>query len=483
MKKKGFKMRKTKIVCTIGPASESEEMLRKLIKAGMNIARFNFSHGDYEEHGNKFKNLKKVRTEMNMPIGVLLDTKGPEIRLGNFKDHKIELKRGQEFTLTTDDIEGDSSRASITYKGLVNDVKPGGSILIDDGLIELHINKVGSTDIVCTVLNDGPVSDKKGVNVPGTDLSMPFISEKDREDIIFGCRMGFDMVAASFTRTAEDIIEVRKLIESQNANMRIIAKIESVQGVNNIEKILEVADGVMVARGDLGVEIPLEDVPAVQKKIIKLAEQSGKQVITATQMLDSMMHNPRPTRAETTDVANAIYDGTTAIMLSGETANGMYPVEAVEIMSKIAEKTEMDIDYKERMRKRYADVVMKETTTAISHATCTIAEDIDAAAIITVTMSGFTAEKLSRYKPTCPILACSPSSRVACQTNLFFDVIPLIIHQEDNQEELLNSAVHMAELAGYVKPGDTVVLTAGMPLGVSGRTNLIRVIEVGKDLG
>ncbi|MBR1892943.1 MAG: pyruvate kinase [Lachnospiraceae bacterium] len=475
-------MRKTKIVCTIGPASQSEEMLRKLIKAGMNIARFNFSHGDYEEHGNKYKNLKKVREEMNSPIGVLLDTKGPEIRLRDFKDHKVQLKRGQEFTLTTEDILGDETRASITYKGLVNDVRPGGSILIDDGLIELHIDKVGSTDIVCTVLNDGPVSDKKGVNVPGTDLSMPFISEKDRADIIFGCEQGFDIVAASFTRTAEDILEVRKLIEEQGANMKIIAKIESVQGVKNVEEILKVADGVMVARGDLGVEIPIEDVPAVQKKIIKLAEQAGKQVITATQMLDSMIHNPRPTRAETTDVANAIYDGTTAIMLSGETANGAYPVEAVEIMSKIAERTEKDIDYKERMTKRFANQVTDETTTAISHATCTIAEDINAAAIITVTMSGFTAEKVSRYKPTCPIFACSPSYNVACQNNLLYGVIPLTIVQQENQDKLLEVAVAKAKDAGFVKDGDIVVLTAGMPLGVSGRTNMIRVVEVGKDL-
>ena len=475
-------MRKTKIVCTIGPASQSEDMLRKLIKAGMNIARFNFSHGDYEEHGNKYKNLKKVREELGSPIGVLLDTKGPEIRLCDFKDHKVQLKKGQEFTLTTEDILGDETRCAITYKGLVNDVRPGGSILIDDGLIELHIDKVGSTDIVCTVLNDGPVSDKKGVNVPGTDLSMPFISEKDRADIIFGCEQGFDIIAASFTRTAEDILEVRKLIEEQGANMKIIAKIESVQGVNNVEEILEVADGVMVARGDLGVEIPIEDVPAVQKKIIKLAEQAGKQVITATQMLDSMIHNPRPTRAETTDVANAIYDGTTAIMLSGETANGAYPVEAVEIMSKIAERTEKDIDYKERMTKRFGNQSTDETTTAISHATCTIAEDINAAAIITVTMSGFTAEKVSRFKPTCPIFACSPSYRVACQNNLLYGVIPLKIEEQNDQDKLLETAVERAKKAGYVKDGDIVVLTAGMPLGVSGRTNMIRVVEVGKDL-
>ena len=473
-------MRRTKIVCTIGPASQSEDMLRKLIKAGMNIARFNFSHGDHEEHGAKFKNLKKIRTEMDKPIGTLLDTRGPEIRLGTFKEEnkKYQLKKGQTFTLTTEEVVGDETKAYVNYAGLVNDVKEGGSILIDDGLIELHVDKVGSTDIVCTVMNDGPVSDRKGVNVPGADLSMPFISDKDREDIVFGCRLGFDFIAASFTRTADDIIQVRKLLDRHGSKMKIIAKIESVQGVRNIEEILKVADGIMVARGDLGVEVPLEEVPSLQKKMIKLAEREGKIVITATQMLDSMIHNPRPTRAETTDVANAIYDGTTAIMLSGETANGSYPVEAVEIMSRIAERTEGDIDYEQRMIDRYRDAIIPETTMAISHAACTVAQDINADAIIAVTMSGFTAERLSRFKPTCPIVACSTESRVAYQTNLLFDTIPLVIKQEEDAEALFESAIHQAELAGIIRHGSKVVLTAGLPLGVSGKTNMIRVEEV-----
>ncbi len=473
-------MRRTKIVCTIGPASQSEEMLRKLIKAGMNVARFNFSHGDHEEHGAKFKNLKKVRSEMNQPIGTLLDTRGPEIRLGTFKEEnkKYQLKKGQTFTLSTEEVVGDETKAFVNYAGLVNDVKEGGSILIDDGLIELHVDKVGSTEIVCTVMNDGPVSDRKGVNVPGADLSMPFISDKDREDIVFGCRLGFDFIAASFTRTADDIMQVRKLLDRHGSKMKIIAKIESVQGVRNIEEILKVADGIMVARGDLGVEVPLEEVPSLQKEMIKLAEREGKIVITATQMLDSMIHNPRPTRAETTDVANAIYDGTTAIMLSGETANGSYPVEAVEIMSRIAERTEADIDYEQRMISRYRDAIIPETTMAISHAACTVAQDIKADAIIAVTMSGFTAERLSRFKPTCPIIACSTESGVAYQTNLLFDTIPLVIKQEEDAEALFESAIHQAELAGIVHHGSKVVLTAGLPLGVSGRTNMIRVEEV-----
>ncbi|SKB64917.1 pyruvate kinase [Lachnospiraceae bacterium] len=473
-------MRRTKIVCTIGPASQSEEMLRKLIKAGMNVARFNFSHGDHEEHGAKFKNLKKVRSEMNQPIGTLLDTRGPEIRLGTFKEEnkKYQLKKGQTFTLSTEEVVGDETKAFVNYAGLVNDVKEGGSILIDDGLIELHVDKVGSTEIVCTVMNDGPVSDRKGVNVPGADLSMPFISDKDREDIVFGCRLGFDFIAASFTRTADDIMQVRKLLDRHGSKMKIIAKIESVQGVRNIEEILKVADGIMVARGDLGVEVPLEEVPSLQKEMIKLAEREGKIVITATQMLDSMIHNPRPTRAETTDVANAIYDGTTAIMLSGETANGSYPVEAVEIMSRIAERTEADIDYEQRMISRYRDAIIPETTMAISHAACTVAQDIKADAIIAVTMSGFTAERLSRFKPTCPIIACSTESGVAYQTNLLFDTIPLVIKQEEDAEALFESAIHQAELAGIIHHGSKVVLTAGLPLGVSGRTNMIRVEEV-----
>ena len=473
-------MRKTKIVCTIGPASESEEMLTKLIKAGMNVARFNFSHGDHAEHEAKFKRLVRIRREMNLPIATLLDTKGPEIRLRDFKDGKVMLVKGQTFTLTTDEVLGDEHRASISFKGLVNDVQPGGTILIDDGLIELHVDKVGSTDIECTVINGGPVSNHKGVNVPGADLSMPFISEQDREDILFGCKMGYNIIALSFTRTAQDVLDVRRILDEQGSRMKVIAKIESIQGVKNLESILDAADGIMVARGDLGVEVPLEAVPVLQKQMIKMAELKGKTVITATQMLDSMIHNPRPTRAETTDVANAIYDGTSAVMLSGETAQGAYPVEAVETMARIAERTEKDIDYANRMQRRLiASEGASDVTTAISHACCTVAEDIHAAAIITVTISGFTAERLSRYKPSCPIVACSLEPNVACQTNLFFGVVPLIIQPEKDAEQLFESAVHQAERAGLVRAGEKVVLTAGVPLGVSGKTNMIRVVELG----
>ena len=433
-------MRRTKIICTIGPASESEEKLKALILAGMNVARFNFSHGSHEEHEAKFKRLRRIRIAMNMPTATLLDTKGPEIRLRNFKNGKVTLKRGDRFTLTTDQI--------------------------------IH-------DILCTVENGGPVSDKKGVNVPDAELSMPFISEQDRSDIEFGCALGFDFIACSFTRTADDIRAVRKILDAHHSKMQVIAKIESTQGVRNIEEIMDVADGVMVARGDLGVEVPLEEVPVIQKRIINLAQRKGKIVITATQMLDSMIHNPRPTRAEATDVANAVYDGTTAVMLSGETAAGAYPVEAVQTMAKIARRAEEDINYLERRLSLLRnDAVARDETTAICHACCTVAEEIGAAAIITVTISGFTARRLSRLRPTVPVIACTTNARVACQTNLLYGVVPLIIGMEDSEDALFAAALARADMTGLVKKGDKIVLTAGLPLGSSGNTNMIRIIEV-----
>ena len=469
-------MRKTKIICTIGPASESEEMLEKLMLAGMNVARFNFSHGTHEEHEAKFRRVVRMRRSLGMPVATLLDTKGPEIRLRDFEGGKVMLEKGQTFTLTTEDILGDANRASVTYKELPGDVNVGGSILIDDGLIALRVDAKTDTEITCTVINGGPVSNHKGVNIPGADLSMPFISAQDREDIEFGCRLGYDFIAASFTRTARDVEDIREILKANNCPMKIIAKIESVQGVNNIEEILRAADGVMVARGDLGVEVPLEEVPVIQKRIIKMANQMGKVVVTATQMLDSMMHNPRPTRAESTDVANAIYDGTTAIMLSGETASGAYPLESVKTMARIAERAEADINYKWLMRQ--FDETDADITTAISHATSTVAEDIGAKAIITVTMSGFTAARLSHYKATCPIIACTVSEPVACQMNLLFNVTPLTIPQENREDMLFDAAVDAAKKAGLVNKDDYVVLTAGVPLGVAGNTNMTRVIEV-----
>ena len=470
-------MRKTKIICTIGPASESEEKLRELMIAGMNVARFNFSHGSHEEHKKKFDRVIKISNELGIPVATLLDTKGPEIRLKDIEGGKTELVAGQKFILTTEDILGNNEKVSITYKNLKNDISEGTTILIDDGLIEMVVDSIEETDIICTVVNGGPISNHKGVNVPGAVLSMPYISEVDRSDIMFGCDMGFDFIAASFVRCKEDILEVRKILDEHNSHMKIIAKIENMQGIENLEDILTVSDGIMVARGDMGVEIPMEEVPVVQKRMIKMAEAQGKHVVTATQMLDSMIKNPRPTRAEVADVANAIYDGTTAIMLSGESAAGLYPVEAVKTMSQIAERAEQDIDYNSRMKRR-EHIDSFDVTTAISHATCTTAMDLKAAAIITVTISGFTAGMISRYKPSCPIIACSVSPRICRQLSLSWGVTPIWIARESTAEDLFDEAVRAAEEAGYIKKGDKVVLTAGVPLGVSGRTNMLRVVEV-----
>ena len=470
-------MRKTKIICTIGPASESEERLRELMLAGMNVARFNFSHGSHEEHKAKFDRVIKVSSELKLPVATLLDTKGPEIRLKDIEGGKTELVSGQKFILTTEEILGNNEKVTITYKGLKDDINVGTTILIDDGLIEMVVDEINETDIICSVVNGGPISNHKGVNIPGAALSMPYISDVDRSDIMFGCDMDFDFLAASFVRCKEDILEVRKIIEEHGSHMKIIAKIENMQGIRNLDEILEAADGIMVARGDMGVEIPMEEVPIVQKQMIKKAEALGKHVITATQMLESMIKNPRPTRAEATDIANAIYDGTTAIMLSGESAAGLYPVEAVKTMAKIAERTEEDIDYNSRLRRR-KDIDDIDTTTAISHATCTTAMDLKAAGIVTVTISGFTAGMIARYKPSCPIIACSVSPRTCRQLNLAWGVTPIWIARESTAEDLFDEAVHAAEKEGYIKKGDKVVLTAGVPLGVSGRTNMIRVVEV-----
>ena len=462
---------------TIGPASESEERLRELMLAGMNVARFNFSHGSHEEHKAKFDRVIKVSSELKLPVATLLDTKGPEIRLKDIEGGKTELVSGQKFILTTEEILGNNEKVTITYKGLKDDINVGTTILIDDGLIEMVVDEINETDIICSVVNGGPISNHKGVNIPGADLSMPYISDVDRSDIMFGCDMDFDFLAASFVRCKEDILEVRKIIAEHGSHMKIIAKIENTQGIRNLDEILEAADGIMVARGDMGVEIPMEEVPIVQKQMIKKAEALGKHVITATQMLESMIKNPRPTRAEATDIANAIYDGTTAIMLSGESAAGLYPVEAVKTMAKIAERTEEDIDYNSRLRRR-KDIDDIDTTTAISHATCTTAMDLKAAAIVTVTISGFTAGMIARYKPSCPIIACSVSPRTCRQLNLAWGVTPIWIARESTAEDLFDEAVYAAEKEGYIKKGDKVVLTAGVPLGVSGRTNMIRVVEV-----
>ncbi len=468
-------MRKTKIICTLGPATDREGVLKELILTGMDVARFNFSHADHEEHHNRLKMLISLRDELNLPIAALLDTKGPEIRIGDFKDKKVSLIKGQTFVLTTNQIEGTSSIVSFNCDSLIQDIQPGSTILIDDGLVEMTVNSKTDTDIVCTVNNDGMISDKKGVNVPGTNLSMPFISKKDQEDIIFGAQHGYDFIAASFTRCADDVLNIRKILKDYNCKTtKIIAKIENMQGVDNIDEIIAVSDGIMIARGDMGVEIPLEDVPVIQKMIIKKVYNAGKQVITATQMLDSMMKNPRPTRAETTDVANAIYDGTSAIMLSGETAAGLYPVEALKTMDRIAIRTEQDIDYKKRFRMQESKE-NPDITDAISHATCTTAHDLNAAMIITVTKSGRTARMISRYRPDCIIMGCSTEEQVCRQLNLSWGVKPILIKEEQDTFDLFEHAVDIIEQKGYLKDGELTVITAGVPLGISGTTNMIKV--------
>lgn len=475
-------MRKTKIVCTLGPSTDKGDVLRQLIMGGMNVARFNFSHGDHAGHLARMNKLKEIREELNIPLATLLDTRGPEIRIGNFKEGSVSLKKGDMFTLTTRMVEGDSSIVHVNYPDIINDVSIGGRILIDDGLVGMRINELTDTDILCTVENDGVISDKKGVNLPNCEISMPFISERDREDIIFGIEQGFDFIAASFVRTAADIMEIRKILNEFNCNtIDIIAKIENMQGVENIDEIIRVSDGIMVARGDLGVEIPLEEIPVIQKDLISKAFNSERRVITATQMLDSMMKNPRPTRAEATDVANAIYDGTSAIMLSGETAAGAYPVEALMTMDKIARYTEENINYIKRFKNRESDPET-DVTNAIAHATCMTAIDLSATAIITVTKSGNTAKLISKYRPMAPIIGCTMSASVYRQLSMSWGVIPMLINEENDTDTLFGHAIELAMEAGYLKAGDLTVITAGVPLGISGTTNLLKVAVAGNVL-
>lgn len=476
-------MRNTKIVCTLGPTSETEEVLKKLILSGMNVARMNFSHGTHEEHKKRFDLVKKVRTELDKPIAIMLDTKGPEIRTGSFENGEIFLNENQEFIVTTREVLGNEKICNITYKGLPNDIKQGDEILIDDGLIELEVLEViNDTDIKCLVRNQGPVKNHKGVNVPGVKINLPAITQKDIDDIKFGIINDIDFIAASFIRKAEDVIDIRRILEENGAeHVQIISKIENQEGVNNIREIIEASDGIMVARGDLGVEIPTEDVPLVQKSLIRWCNAVGKPVITATQMLDSMIRNPRPTRAEVTDVANAIIDGTDAIMLSGETAAGKYPVEAVETMANIAERIEDSLDYKRAQRSRILgkDITI---TNAISHATCTSAQSLEASAIITATSSGYTANAVSKFRPECPIIATTPSERVMRKLALVWGVHPILSKESKSTDEIIEISVKDSLEKGLISDGDLVIITAGIPVGVSGSTNLIKVHIVGEVL-
>ena len=471
-------MRKTKIICTLGPSTDKGDVLRDLIANGMNVARFNFSHGSYEEHGGRLAKLKALREELGKPVAALLDTKGPEIRLKEFKNGVEMLEAGQTFTLTTREVEGTKEICSVTYKDLPQDVQPGGTIMLDDGLIMLHIEQVTDTDIICTVLNSGKIKTKKGVNVPGVHLSMPYLSQKDREDIIFGVQNGFDFIAASFVRTAQDVYDIRNLLNEYDSNIRIIAKIENREGVNNIDSILSAADAVMVARGDLGVEIDFTELPGIQKDIIDRSFSFGKPIVTATQMLDSMMVNPRPTRAEISDVANAIYDGTSAIMLSGETAAGDYPVEALKTMSAIAERTENEEHYRAQ---RHAEIQIS-VSDATAHAACLTAKDVNAAAIVTVSESGNTARLLSKYRPKQPIIACVMDEQVQRQLSLSWGITSLLMGPAHSTDELIEMSTALAEKNGYLHNGELAVVTAGVPVGVSGTTNMIKIHMIGNCL-
>ena len=474
-------MRKTKIVCTLGPSTDREGVLREMIQAGMNVARFNFSHGTHAEHKVRLDALKALREELDAPVAAMLDTKGPEVRLKDFAGGRVHLTAGQEFTLTTVQVEGDAHRCSITYGELPGDVKAGDTILLDDGLVRLTVLETSETEIRCRVENDGDMKNHKGVNVPGVRLNMPYMSQQDRDDLLFGAEQGFDYVAASFVRSAADVRELRHVLDKAGSRMRIIAKIENQEGVSNLPEILDAADGIMVARGDMGVEIDFAEIPLIQKNMIARCVACGKPVITATQMLDSMMENPRPTRAEITDVANAIYDGTSAIMLSGETAAGAYPVEALKTMSAIAERTENEPHYRDE---RFKDAAHGQISVsdATAHAACLTARDVNAAAIVTVSESGNTARLLSKYRPTQPIIACVMDEQVQRQLSLSWGITSLLMGPAKSTDELIEMSTALAQKNGYLHNGELAVVTAGVPVGVSGTTNMIKIHMVGNCL-
>ena len=470
-------MKKTKIIATLGPSTDKEGVLRGILEAGVDVVRFNMSHGDYAEHAGRMAQVKALREELGLPIAALLDTKGPEIRTGNFAE-PVVLEEGQKFTLYTNDHPGDKDGCYITYAGLPRDVSIGQRILIDDGLVGMVVDSITDNEIRCTVQNGGKVSSHKGINCPETHFSMPYLSDKDRDDLSFGKEQGFDYIAASFVRCADDVRCLRYELDRIGwKSVKVISKIENAEGVANMDEIIALSDGIMVARGDMGVEIALEEIPVVQKQLIKKTVSVGKVVVTATQMLDSMIYNPRPTRAEATDVANAIYDGTTAIMLSGETAAGKYPVETVRTMASIAKRTESDIDYLKRFH-NMQNIGDRTTTTAISHATVMTAQEIGAAAIVTLTESGFTARMVSRFMPRCLIIATTPNEGVCRQMNLLWGVMPMLVPEKNNTDELFAAAVEAAVKHDAIKRGDRLVLTAGLPLGSSGSTNMIKVQDV-----
>ncbi len=476
-------MLRTKIICTLGPSSEDKYIMSQLIQAGMNIARVNLSHGDHEEHSKRIKVLRETCRELKSNVALLLDTKGPEIRLGTFYGGKVTLEKGQEFTITSTPIIGNEKEAFINYEKISKTVVPGDRILLSDGLIELQVKEIRGERVICNVVNGGQLSDRQGVNIPNKSLDLPSLAKKDIEDIIFGIGMGADFIAASFIRKAADVNEIRKLLDSNGgSDIHIIAKIENREGVQNIDEIINAADGIMIARGDLGVEIPVQEIPLVQKRIIGKCNAAGKPVVTATQMLDSMIRNPRPTRAEVTDVANAIFDGTDAIMLSGETAAGKYPIESVRMMASIAQKADQAlIEHTKHKALNAKPITAKSVTDAISHATCSIASELKAKAIITSTKSGYTARAVAKYRPGAPIIAVTFKEKVLKTLQIVHGVVPLKVEETSSTDEMFFEAVRGAVSSGMVKKGDLVVITAGVPVNVTGTTNLIRVHVVGDE--
>lgn len=471
-------MRRTKIVCTIGPASESITMIKKLLRAGMNVARLNFSHGTQDEHKRRIKSIRQAAKETGLNVAIMLDTKGPEIRLGYFIEEPVYLKEGDQVTLTTKPIKGDKKLIPITYSGLPGDVRKGDTILVADGLIAMRVLSATDTEILCTVMNGGELTSQKGVNVPGVEVSLPSITEKDIQDIVFGVTQKLDYIAASFVRKAADVLSIRQIIEEAGGDLDIISKIESRRAVNNLDDIIKVSDGIMVARGDLGVEIPVEEVPLLQKTIIEKCNLVGKPVVTATQMLESMIHNPRPTRAEASDVANAIFDGSDAVMLSGETAIGIYPLASVEMMDRIARRAEAALHYEEILSKKGTDTSRQTVTNAISYATCAIAQNLGAAAIIVSTESGHTAKMVSKYRPKAPIVAVTPHAGVMRKLALNWGVNPITAQGMESTDEMMDEAIDASLSAGLINGGDLIVFTAGIPVGIKGTTNLIRVHTV-----
>ncbi len=471
-------MRRTKIVCTIGPASESITMIKKLLRAGMNVARLNFSHGTQDEHKRRIKSIRQAAKETGINVAIMLDTKGPEIRLGYFIEEPVYLKEGDQVTLTTEPIKGDKKRIPITYSGLPGDVRKGDTILVADGLIAMRVLSATDTEILCTVMNGGELTSQKGVNVPGVEVSLPFITEKDIQDIVFGVAQKLDYIAASFVRKAADVLSIRKIIEEAGGDLDIISKIESRRAVNNLDDIIKVSDGIMVARGDLGVEILVEEVPLLQKTIIEKCNLAGKPVVTATQMLESMIHNPRPTRAEASDVANAIFDGSDAVMLSGETAIGIYPLASVEMMDRIARRAEAALHYEEMLSKKGTDTLRQTVTNAISYATCAIAQNLGAAAIIVSTESGHTAKMVSKYRPKAPIVAVTSHAEVMRKLALNWGVNPITAQGRESTDEMMDESIDASLSAGLINGGDLIVFTAGIPVGIKGTTNLIRVHTV-----